>query len=116
MANTIRTEKTIVNRRELSKIKNTEFNTFVDTPESVNTDTVEELFRLYSILYYEIPLEGDNSHSFLIQESSKLVSLDPDTSQIQPLIDEITQLRERLLQANLQIIQLQTQSSINVGN
>ena len=60
-------------------------------------------------MYYEIPLEGtNNSHSFILQESSKLVEFTKDTEEIQPLLDEIATLREQLLlsnQANLEIQQ-----------
>ena len=114
MANSIRIQKTVVNKAEFNKVVNTTFSTFVDPQAEVETDTVEELFRLYNKLYYEIPTEGNNSHTFLIQESSKLVTLEKDLSEIQPLLDEITELRERLLLVNQQLIEVQSESITNV--
>jgi len=114
MANDIRISKTVLNKSDFSKVVDSTFKTFVTLDPTVNTDTVEEFFRLYSKLFYEIPIEGDtNSHTYLIQESSKLVSVDKDLTDIQPLLDEISELRERLLQVNQQMIELQVQNITN---
>lgn len=116
MAN-IRVKKTVLNKTEFEKAVDTSFKTFVDPAKEKSTDTVEEFFRLYEKLYYEIPIEGtNNSHQFLLQESSKLVDFDKDISDIQPLLDEISQLREQLLQVNTQMIELQTEAITNVAN
>tara|TARA_R110000796_G_scaffold248591_1_gene375515 strand:- start:115 stop:465 length:351 start_codon:yes stop_codon:yes gene_type:complete len=114
MANDIRISKTVLNKSDFSKVVDSTFKTFVTLDPTVNTDTVEEFFRLHSKLFYEIPIEGDtNSHTYLIQESSKLVSVDKDLTDIQPLLDEISELRERLLQVNQQMIELQVQNITN---
>lgn len=116
MANTVRIQKTVANKTEFSRAVDTSFRTFVDAAEDVDTDTVEELFRLYTKLYYEIPIEGNNSHTFLIQESSKLVNIEKDLTEIQPLLDEISELRERLVQANLQIVEATIETTTNAAN
>ena len=117
MANEIQIRKTVNSKEEFEKVIDTSFKIFVDPTVKVNTDTVEELFRMYSKLYYEIAVDGDvNSHSFLIKESSKLVNFEKDLSEIQPLLDEISELRERLLEANIRMIELQTQSIQNAAN
>lgn len=113
MANSIRIQKTVVNKAEFNKVANTAFTSFIDQQPVVDTDTVQELFRLYNKLYYEIPVDGDNSHTFLIQESSKMVTLERDLTDIQPLLDEITELRERLLLVNQQLIEVQTEAITN---
>tara|TARA_B110000285_G_scaffold218186_1_gene267363 strand:+ start:341 stop:694 length:354 start_codon:yes stop_codon:yes gene_type:complete len=111
MANDIRIKKTVVSKSDFSKVVDNSFKTFVTEEPTVDTDTVEEFFRLYSKLFYEIPIEGeDDSHTYLIQESSKLVSVDKDLSNIQPLLDEISDLRERLLQVNQEMIELQVET------
>jgi hypothetical protein len=100
MAN-IRVKKTVYNKNEFEKVVDTSFNTFTDDIEEQDKDTVEELFRLYDKLFYEIPTEGTkNSHTFILQESSKLVEFTKDTEEIQPLLDEIATLREQLLISN----------------
>ena len=113
MANTIRIQKTAANKTEFNRAVDTKFRTFVDSVPDVETDTVEELFRLYNKLYYEIPLTGTNSHTFLIQESSKLVNIEKDLTDIQPLLDEITELRERLIQVNTQLFEVTMQNPQN---
>lgn len=107
MDKNVRLSKTVKEKEGLRKVVSTTFTTFVQPSEGPNTDTVSELFRLYDKLYLEIPLEGPQSHTYLIEESSKLVQVQEDNEAIQPLLDEITELRERLLSANEQIFQLE---------
>lgn len=108
MANDIKIQKTVFNATEFNKVVNNSFTTFTQPVQEEDTDTVEELFRLYEKLYFTIPLEGEtNSHQYLIRKSSELVDFEKGTEEIQPLLDEIAQLREQLLQANQQIIDLE---------
>lgn len=108
MAKKVKIEKTVQEKSDLTKVVSTQFTTFVQPTEEVDEDTVEELFRLYDKLYLEIPLEGSRSHTYLIEESSKLVSLEQEQD-ITPLLEEITDLRERLLQANERISELENE-------
>ena len=101
----VRLNKKVFKKEELEKSIDSSFKTFVDTVE-VDNDTVAEFFRLYDKLFYEIPAEGpSNTHEFLIRESSKLVQLEKDDTEIQPLLDEITNLRTRLLETNVENIE-----------
>ena len=110
MAN-MKVEKTVYKKDDIEKAFDTSFTSFVDPIEEGNTDTVEELFRLYTKLYYEISIDGEtNSHEYLVKESSKLVDIEKDLSDIQPLLDEISELRERILQLNQEMIELQTEN------
>lgn len=117
MANEIKIQKTVLKKDEFDKVVDTSFSTFVDPQAEINTDTVEELFRLYNKLYYEIPIEGDtNSHTFLVKESSKLVDIEKDLTDVQPLLDEISELRERLLVVNQQMIEIQSEAITDAAN
>lgn len=107
MAENVRLSKTVQEKDKLRKIVSSTFTTFVQPSEVQDTDTISELFRLYDKLYLQIPLDGPQSHTYLIEESSKLVDIQQDNEAIQPLLDEITELRERLLSANEQIFQLE---------
>lgn len=111
MAEKVQLKNTVQDKESFSKVISTEFNTFREPTVEENNDTVEELFRLYGELYLEIPLEGPRSHTYLIEESSKLVEIGDQTLDIQPLLDEISDLRQRLLLANEQIFDLETQLS-----
>ena len=53
-------------------------------------------------------MEGENnSHQFLLKKSSELTKLEQTSEDIQPLLTEIAQLRQQLLDANKQIFELE---------
>ena len=110
MANDIRVQKTVLNKEEFTKAVDSSFKTFILPAEEVNTDTRAELFRLYEKLYYSIPTEGEKSHTYLIQQSSKLVSIEKDLTEIQPLLDEISDLRQQILELNQNLIEAQSEA------
>ncbi len=101
----IRLSRTVLKKDQFDKSIDSSFKSFVDV-EEVDNDTIEEFFRLYNKLYYEIEPEGEfNSHEFLVKESSKLLDFERDDTAIQPLLDEITDLRKRLLEQNADAIE-----------
>lgn len=105
----IQIQKTVFNSAEFRKVVNRNFSTFTQPALEEDTDTVDEFFRLYEKLYYVIDVEGEiNSHEYIIRKSSELINFERSTEEIQPLLDEIAQLREQLLQANQQILDLET--------
>lgn len=102
---------------DISTVVDTEFKTFTRPVEEVDTDTVEEFFRLYDKLYFTIPTEGDaNSHQYLLKQSSELTSLDTFSEDIQPILDEITQLRQELLAIEQKQFELDRNTVITVNN
>jgi len=109
MANDIQLQKTVFGKVDFSKVVDTSFKTFTQPVPEEDPDTPEELFRLYDKLYYSIDLEGDeNSHRYLVNKSSELLNFDAVTENIQPLLDEIAQLREENLSLSQQILTLET--------
>jgi hypothetical protein len=109
MANEVRIKKSVYDKEEFKKVVDTEFKTFTQ-PVVIDTDlTVAELFEQYRKLYYEIPLQGNDSHTTLIEESSKLVEFEKDTENIQPLLDEISSLREQNQELNQQLFDFESQ-------
>lgn len=109
MASEIKIEKTVFNRNQFNKVIDRSFNTYAQ-PEPIEEQvTVDEFFTLYEQLFYEIPVEGDvNSHTYIIQRSSELVDFEKDTQDIQPLLDEISLLREQILEYQNQLIEANT--------
>lgn len=104
----IRIQKEVYRSDQFNNLVDRQFSTFTKPTVEVGTDTVEEFFRLYDKLYYSIPLEGDNnSHQYLLQKSSELVDFEKTTDDIQPLLDEIAQLRQQNLELNQQIFEEQ---------
>ena len=109
MANDINIQKTVFSTVKFNKVVDNTFKTFTQPVLEEDPDTPEELFRLYEKLYYSIDITGEtNSHEYLIKKSSELVNFDKVTEDIQPLLDEIAQLREQNLVLNQQLIDLET--------
>jgi hypothetical protein len=109
MANDVAIVKTVFNTTEFNKVISTAFSTFTQPTSAQNTDTPEELFRLYNELYFTIDVMGDkNSHEYLVKKSSELLNFNATTQDIQPLLDEIAQLRQQNLDLNQQIVAIQT--------
>lgn len=105
----VRIQKQLFRSDQFNTLIDREFKTFIKPVQEIDTDTVEELFRLYDKLYFNIPIEGEiNSHQYLLRKSSELTEFDKSTEDIQPLLDEIAQLRQQLLNANQQIFELET--------
>jgi hypothetical protein len=105
----IQIQKTVFNATEFNRVVDRSFSTFTQPVVEEDTDTVENFFRLYDKLYFEIDVTGEtDSHEYLIRKSSELVDFEKNTEDIQPLLDEIAQLRTELLQANQQILNLET--------
>lgn len=110
MAKTVKIQKTVFNSEEYVDIVDRKFNYFKQPEPIVDTDTIEELFRLYDKLFITIPIEGPNrTHQYLVERSSELYSVDSQLDTIQPLLDEVAALREQLLDANRQIMELEIQ-------
>jgi hypothetical protein len=112
MANDITIQKTVFSAVEFNKVVNNTFSTFTQPVLEEDLDTPEELFRLYEKLYYVIDVTGDtNSHEYLVKKSSELLTFDTVTDEIQPLLDEIAQLRQDNLALNQQILTLETKTT-----
>lgn len=111
MAEKVQVVKTVVDKASVNNVLDVAFKTFTTPVPNVDTDTVDELFRLYVKLYARIPIFGNiNSHEYLVKESSKLYREQINAVEVQPLLDEIASLRLQLLQANQQIVELTSQS------
>jgi len=112
MDSNIQITKTVFNTDNFNKVVDTSFKTFTQPVPEEDPDTPEELFRLYEKLYFSIDITGEtNSHQYLIRKSSELVSYDAVTEDIQPLLDEIAQLREQNLALNQQLIDIEAAST-----
>jgi hypothetical protein len=112
MSENINLNKTVYNKAQYEKTINTSFNQLgVQTiQEQIDQQpTVEEFFALYNELFYTIPETGQtNSHEYLIKQSSDYINFTQNSEEIEALQQEISQLRIELLDAQKQIVSLQT--------
>jgi hypothetical protein len=78
-----------------------------------NQTTVSDFFNLYNELFYEIPPEGAiNSHRYLVEQSGEYINFDQNSEEIEALQAEITQLRQDLLQSQIQSISSSISNSL----
>ena len=110
MDRTVQLVKKVYNSTELQQYTVETFQTFVD-PEVVPVEEeIQSFFDLYEKLYHEIDLEEyTNSHRYLVNRSSELLTFEEQTLEIEPLLDEIAQLREENLKLNQQLLDKETQ-------
>jgi hypothetical protein len=112
MDNSVNIVKSVFATDQFTKVVDTSFKTFTQPVPEEDPDTPEELFRLYEKLYYSIDITGEtNSHEYLIKKSSELVNFDRVTEDIQPLLDEIADLREQNLALNQELIDIEAAST-----
>tara|TARA_R110002124_G_scaffold281174_1_gene455168 strand:+ start:339 stop:785 length:447 start_codon:yes stop_codon:yes gene_type:complete len=116
MSEEINFNKTVFNKAQYIKTINTAFSELGVTTVQEQLDTqptVEEFFSLYNQLFYEIPEFGEiNSHEFLIQQSSEYINFEANQETIDKLQEEISILREELLDSQKQIVELETGESL----
>lgn len=106
MAKEISIKKTVYQKDTFGKVIDRSFKSFVQPATEDQQVTLEQFFSEYDSLFLEIPAEGDiQSHTYLINKSSELVDFEKDTTDIQPLLDEITQLRNQILDYQEQLIE-----------
>ena len=110
MAQNIKLNKEVFSKKDYNKTINTTFNQIgvKSIQEQINDQpTVQEFFDMYNNLFYEINELGDtNSHSYLIKTSSEYISFEESNEVIEALQNEITQLREELLETQKQLSEL----------
>ena len=109
MVNEIKIQKTVYNKDQFDKVVDRSFKTFAQPKPVEEQTSIEEFFSLYEQFYFEIPVEGElNSHRVLVERSSELVEFEKNTEDIQPLLDEISILREQILEYQQQLIAANT--------
>jgi hypothetical protein len=107
--------KEVFNKAEYIKTINTRFNQFGTTTITEDLQaqpTVEEFFRLYNSLFYDIQALGEtNSHQYLVRTSGEYINFDEISNEVRALQAEIAQLRSDLLTAQMNNIRASVASS-----
>ena len=94
----IKVDKTILGKN--NSVLNTDFSFFLkDT--IVPEFTLEDFFQLYEELFYQIPQEGEvESHRYILNKEAEYLGVQlADDIDIQALLNEITSLRQQLLES-----------------
>jgi len=108
MEQTVNLVKEVYGETTYKNVINTQFTQLYTPTEPIQEDvTVEEFFRNYDSLFFEIPIKGEiNSHEYLIKRSSAYVGISVLTDNEKALIDEINSLRQQLLEANKNLVDI----------
>ena len=106
------------NKQEYENLINVKFSS--DTPElssiiqeQENQFTVEDFFNKYNDLFYDIPEYGElNSHEYLIKTSTEYINFNKQSDEFLALQNEISDLRNQLLEEQKKVIELQTGQTV----
>jgi hypothetical protein len=109
MSEEINLYKEVYGQNTYKRVVDTQFTQLVQptTDQVEEDDTVERFFELYEQLFFQIPLTGEiNSHEYLVNRSSEYLGGSVITDNEKALIQEINSLRQQLLEANTNLIEI----------
>jgi hypothetical protein len=103
-------QKTVFDKNLFNRVVNTQFNQLIE-PQVEDEDTLEfsidDFFNLYEQLFYQIPRDGDiNSHQYILQKEADYLGITINQDDIQALLNEITSLRQQVLDTQTLVNQL----------
>ena len=102
----IQVQKTVFNKDTYGRVINTQFSQFLNqnAVEETLSFTIDDFFQLYDELFYQIEKEGDvNSHRYILQREADYLGVSISQDDIQALLNEITSLRQQVLEAQTTI-------------
>ena len=94
-------EKQVFNKSTYPKVIDTQFSQLISSVvEELPQFTIDDFFELYDQLFYQIPKEGDiNSHRYILEREAEYLGVSLNQDDIQALLNEITSLRQQVLEA-----------------
>lgn len=93
-------EKQVFDKDQFGKVINNQFKQLLNlqTEEATPVFTIDDFFEIYEQIFYQIPKEGDiNSHRYILQKEAEYLGVNLNQDDIQALLDEITSLRQQVL-------------------
>jgi hypothetical protein len=111
MAEQVKLLKEVYGRTTYTKVIDTSFSElYFSATASVSTTTqnaVELFFDAYNDLFFQIPATGEvNSHEYLVKRSTEYLGGGVFTDNEKAYIEEINSLRQQLLEANTNFLNL----------
>ena len=97
-------KRTVFDKGDFARVVDTQFSQLIGVEEPLPILTIDEFFQLYEDLFYQIPIEGDtNSHQYILQKEADYLGVKISSDDIQALLDEITNLRQEVLDSQTTI-------------
>ena len=93
-------EKQVFDKSQFGRVIDTQFRQLLNNVNAGETPTftLEDFFQLYEDLFYQIPKEGDTeSHRYILEKEADYLGIIVSQDDIQALLDEITNLRQQVL-------------------
>ena len=92
-------EKNVFDKDTYTKVIDTRFKQLLlQEEEEAPSFTIDDFFDLYDQLFYQIPREGEtNSHQYILQRETDYLGVNINQDDVQALLDEITSLRQQVL-------------------
>ena len=112
MSEVIPIRNLVYSKDTFTKVINTQFSELNFIPPTTPDTTLENFFELYDELFNDIPREGDiDSHRYILEREAEYLGVRiADDDEIQALLQEITDLRQQLLEAETTNAELSTQT------
>ena len=108
----VKLNKQVFGKVSYPKVIDTEFSQLVKREQVLTVAepiSVAEFFAEYDRLFFEIPQRGNfGSHEELIKRSSSYIGVTGQSAETQALLDEINELRNQLLSAQQELLNLST--------
>lgn len=111
-------EKQVYDKNSFNKVVDINFHQLINNQQKEPTPvfTLSDFFQLYEQLFYQIPKEGDvNSHRYIIEKEAEYLGITINQDEIQALLNEITTLRQQVLDTQTALNDIsKTISSTNI--
>lgn len=108
-------EKQVFDKDQFGRVIDTTFRQLLNQQQGEETPefTLEDFFELYESLFYQIPKEGDDeSHRYILEKTAEYLGVVVSQDDIQALLDEITSLRQQVLDLQTAMSELSKVSNI----
>jgi hypothetical protein len=109
MAENIPIQKQVFDKNIYPRVIDTQFKQLINQQpaEEDSPFTLDDFFELYEQLFYQIPKEGDEaSHRFILEKEAEYLGVIINQEDVQALLDEITSLRQEILDSQSTISEL----------
>ena len=109
-------EKQVFDKNNFPRVIDTQFHQLLNNQpvEETPSFTIDDFFQLYEDLFYQIPKEGDtNSHRYILEKEADYLGVNINQEDIQALLNEITDLRQQVLDNQTSLNEITKQASID---
>ena len=91
-------QKTVFDKDSYSRVIDTQFSQLITPEDDTLSFSIDDFFTLYDQVFYQIPRDGEtNSHQYILQREADYLGISISQEDVQALLDEITSLRQQVL-------------------